>query len=251
MDVNLGIEEMVTEPLEDWLRYQMGIGDAATHHLWLSAQTLMVNGREDVATVCSEMQSERERLYHTIAITLSREVESLGNPPDESEVGIVTLTVRHADADIDNDWWQNRRDIMLLGLRHILAAWSAHRSRTCVICTHAGQIDDDGNRMDDHIHVLYQKGPYDSTNQLCSEIRAYVEDGCSWETIDQSLGIFGAAEMPAFDDEYDEGEYDTADDDIDLPDDFDDEDDYPDDEIDETELERSQLEDVDPYGSEN
>jgi hypothetical protein len=66
--------------------------------------------------------------------------------------------------------------------------------------------------MDDHEHVLYQKARFDGTNQLCSEIRAYVEDDCSWENIDQSLGIFGAAEAPTFDDDYDEGEWDVTDD---------------------------------------
>lgn len=206
MDVSLGSEQMVTEPLASLLREYMALDEFYDNHRWLTVQTLFIDTHQEVSVACSEWQPERESLYHAIAMHLNGIGVITSAEPDPDEIGVVQLTVQRADAELDNAWWQERRELMLIGLRQIVAAWAHHRGRLVIACTHAGQYADDGSRMSDHIHIIYQKAQYDPTNLLCSEIEKYVSDGCSWESIDESLGIFGAAEMPEFDDEFDDQE---------------------------------------------
>lgn len=206
MDIDLGLEQIVEDPLSSVLEECMVLDDEHPHHEWLSVQTMFIDKEKNVEVACSEWMPEREELYHEISKRLTNLGISTTKAPDPDELGILKLTVHKSDADVDIPHWKQRRELMLYGLRQIIAAWAMHRDRVVIACTHQGQLDDDGERMRDHIHVMYQKGPYDTPSLFCSEIEAYVANGCTWERIDQSLGIFGAAEMPAFDEEYDEQE---------------------------------------------
>lgn len=225
MDVALGMELPLEEPVTTYLATQMGIGDAMMLYQYLTVQSMLIDGTKnqnddgnvDVTLVCSEVQDERKRTYHQMLSQLSNFIANLDEVLDDRTLGSMTITVRRANTARDNALWKERREMMLTALRHILFAWASMRKRILVAIVHSGEFKDDGSMKDDHIHVLYVKEEFDGSAQLKNEITKFVENDCSWQTIDTSLGMFGAAEVPDFDDEYDEGELfddDIADDDL-------------------------------------
>ena len=208
MDVNLGTEEMLTESTSEYLARQMGVGDDAYRYQYLSVQSFVTDGADDVAIACSEMQTERKQLLRNVQGRLGQVLPSLNEVPEQGLLGVMTITVKRADADVDNAMWAERRNLMRTGLRHVLAAWAAVRKRFIVVMSHSGEYVNDNSEevLPDHLHAVYIKNPYDRSDQLAAEIRDFVIHDCSWETIDTSMGIFGAAETPAFDEGWDEGE---------------------------------------------
>lgn len=206
MDVSLSTEQVLEDRLASVLREFMALDEFYHDHMWLETQTLFLDVEQEAQVACSQWEPERESLYHTIAMQLNEAGIVTSAPPDPDQIGIMQLTVRRADADIASGFWEQRREHMLLGLRQIVAAWASYRRRMVIACTHSGQYDEDRKRMADHIHVLYQKESHDAADLLRSEIETYVASGCKWDKIDESLGIFGAAETPEFDDEYDDQE---------------------------------------------
>lgn len=192
-------EGAMTQALGTYLQEICGIDAFARNHLWLELSSFLVKSDGNVSQVSSEWQQERKSFLHE-ALGCATAIGAYDNEvPSYESLGVMQLQVP-MPADIEPQYYNSRRDLMLIGLRHILVAWSLFRRRLLIASTHSGQVEEK-RRLDDHIHVLYERTATDPINLFGKEIEEYITNDCSWESIDSALGLFGVADNPTFDDE--------------------------------------------------
>lgn len=202
--IRIGFDEnsddgAMTQVLGTYLQEICGIDAFARNHLWLELSSFLVRSDGNVSQVSSEWQQERKSFLHE-ALGCATAIGAFDDEvPNYENLGVMQLQVP-MPADIEQQYYNSRRDLMLIGLRHILVAWSLFRRRMLIASTHSGQVEEK-RRLDDHIHVLYERTATDPVNLFGKEIEEYIANDCSWESIDSALGLFGVADNPAFDDE--------------------------------------------------
>lgn len=192
LDINLGVDEEVVDRTIAGVIDEMcaSTGEESSWHNRLSVSSMLVSGLSEVSFCSSDYISERSDLADRSRLVFRSHGVDPSELPDSTLVGVFEISISEP-SDVSGADYYMRQVCMHDGLRYILNGWARNRDRVVLVSFHSEQHAgvDDERLMVDHVHVLYERHTDDPENFLQSEISEMVDRECSWDTIEQALGM--------------------------------------------------------------